>query len=120
MFHVICRYVSNGCFNRVSDSCSVDLLFFKQKFCFLCPSPAEGTSEAYITSIPVFKFTLTFTSAFLLEVIRPNKKKCVFRVTLPYLIFLMKPSNFFSCFLKKKKKKKNVLNIPIRRAEQTV
>ena len=31
-------------------------------------------------------------------------KKCVFRVTLPYLIFLMKPSNFLR-FLKKKSAK---------------
>ena len=30
----------------------------------------------------------------------------VFRVTLPYLIFLMKPSNFFMFKKKKKKKKK--------------
>ena len=33
-----------------------------------------------------------------------NKKICVFRVTLPYLIFLVKPHNFM--FSPKKKKKK--------------
>ena len=37
---------------------------------------------------------------------RPNRKICVFRVTLPHLIFLVKPSNFFHVFSKKKKKKK--------------
>ena len=31
---------------------------------------------------------------------------CVFRVTLPYLIFLVIPKFFFHVFLKKKKKKK--------------
>ena len=31
---------------------------------------------------------------------------CVFRVALPYLIFLVKPSIFFYVFSKKKKKKK--------------
>ena len=34
--------------------------------------------------------------------IRPNEKICVFRVTQPYLIFLVKPGNFFHVFQKKK------------------
>ena len=29
----------------------------------------------------------------------PNKKICVFRVTQPYLMFLVKPSNFFPVLL---------------------
>ena len=32
--------------------------------------------------------------------IGPNTKICMFRVTLPYLIFLVKPSNFFQVFSK--------------------
>ena len=58
---------------------------------------------------------------------KPKKKKvCVFRVTLPYLIFLVKPSNFFLVFSKKKKKKIDVsginhkLNTWTRKAEQTM
>ena len=35
-------------------------------------------------------------------IIGSHKKLCMFTVTLPYLIFLVKPSNFFHVFLKKK------------------
>ena len=45
------------------------------------------------------------------RVIGPNKKICVFRVTLPYPIILVEPSNFFHIFLKKKKKKIGVTKI---------
>ena len=38
-------------------------------------------------------------------------KKCMFLVTLPYLIFLVKPSNFFHIFSKKKPKKSGMNGI---------
>ena len=35
----------------------------------------------------------------IISVVRPNKKICVFRVNLPYLIFLVKPRKFFPVLL---------------------
>ena len=55
---------------------------------------------------------------YLNKIIGPNKKMFVFRVTLPYLIFLVKPSIFF--FHVFSKKKVFMLNIQTRKAEQTV
>ena len=48
--------------------------------------------------------------------VRPNKKVWVFRVTLPYLNFLVKPSIFFLFYLNKT----FMLTIRISRSEQTV
>ena len=41
--------------------------------------------------------------------LRPNKN--VFRISLPYLIFLVEPSILFSCFLALKKKKKKKIDV---------
>ena len=59
---------------------------------------SEKEKKRNISYLDLYRSLFACRSLFAYIKIRPNKKVCVFRVTLPYLIFLVKPSNFFFLF----------------------